>query len=172
VVRYARPCTFCHVPYPHRMAPFTSMRIVPCRACGRKWVPEALLATIEPPARLPTKGDECLIEVGACVHACVRVCVAAIEPSARLPTKGDECLIGVCVCVCVRAYVRACVCVLVPRNLEEGPTPVMAWRQRLRKSGDWRLSAIFVPAVCVRRRGSAGSAHAAPARQTPFACRR
>lgn len=31
VVRYARPCTFCHVPYSHRLAPFANMRIVPCR---------------------------------------------------------------------------------------------------------------------------------------------
>jgi hypothetical protein len=36
VLRFARPCTFCHVPYPHRTAPFANMRIVPCRACGRK----------------------------------------------------------------------------------------------------------------------------------------
>ena len=32
--------------------------------CGRKWVPEGLLATIEPPARLLTRGEGVLIEVG------------------------------------------------------------------------------------------------------------
>ena len=26
----ARPCSYCHVPYHHRLAPFTNMKLVPC----------------------------------------------------------------------------------------------------------------------------------------------
>jgi hypothetical protein len=42
------------------------MRIVPCQVCGRRWVPEGMLATIEPPARLLTRGEACLIEARVC----------------------------------------------------------------------------------------------------------
>ena len=28
--RLAKPCGYCHVPYHHRLAPFTNMRLVPC----------------------------------------------------------------------------------------------------------------------------------------------
>ena len=28
--RLARPCSYCHVPYHHRLAPFTNMKLVPC----------------------------------------------------------------------------------------------------------------------------------------------
>jgi hypothetical protein len=45
--RDAKPCSYCHVPYHHRLAPFTNMKLVPCLLCGRKWVPECLLATCE-----------------------------------------------------------------------------------------------------------------------------
>ncbi|KAM3569501.1 hypothetical protein VYU27_008412 [Nannochloropsis oceanica] len=62
--KLARPCHYCHLPYPRRRAPFAHMRIVPCQVCGRKWVPEGLLATIEPPVRLLTRGEGVLIEVG------------------------------------------------------------------------------------------------------------
>ncbi len=30
-LRLARPCSFCHLPYPRRTAPFAHMRIVPCQ---------------------------------------------------------------------------------------------------------------------------------------------
>jgi hypothetical protein len=28
--RRAQPCSYCHVPYHHRLAPFTNMKLVPC----------------------------------------------------------------------------------------------------------------------------------------------
>ena len=46
--RVQRPCSYVHVPYNHNNAPFSFMRLVPCLACRRKWVPETILATIEP----------------------------------------------------------------------------------------------------------------------------
>lgn len=49
--RDAKPCSYCHVPYHHRLAPFTNMKLVPCLLCGRKWVPECLLATCERKSR-------------------------------------------------------------------------------------------------------------------------
>ena len=42
--RPARPCSYCHVPYHHRLAPFSNMKLVPCLLCGKKWVPEILLS--------------------------------------------------------------------------------------------------------------------------------
>lgn len=48
--RLARPCSYCHVPYHHRIAPFTNMKLVPCVLCGKKWVPEVILSTVEPPS--------------------------------------------------------------------------------------------------------------------------
>lgn len=38
--RPARPCSYCHVPYHHKFAPFGNMKLVPCLLCGKKWVPE------------------------------------------------------------------------------------------------------------------------------------
>lgn len=32
--RDAKPCSYCHVPYHHRLAPFTNMKLVPCLLCG------------------------------------------------------------------------------------------------------------------------------------------
>ncbi|CAN0392123.1 unnamed protein product [Ascophyllum nodosum] len=49
LLRPVRPCSYFHVPYHHGKAPFADMRLVPCGACGRKWVAETVLATIEPP---------------------------------------------------------------------------------------------------------------------------
>ena len=37
--RRAKPCSYCHVPYHHRIAPFSNMKLVPCLLCGKKWVP-------------------------------------------------------------------------------------------------------------------------------------
>jgi hypothetical protein len=37
-VKAVRPCSYCHVPYNNRLAPFANMRLVPCGVCGRKWV--------------------------------------------------------------------------------------------------------------------------------------
>ncbi|MGK3759253.1 MAG: hypothetical protein ACI8RD_011570, partial [Bacillariaceae sp.] len=64
--RDAKPCSFCHVPYHHRLAPFTNMKLVPCMLCGKKWVPEVLLATCEPPARLPIRGPGVFIQARVC----------------------------------------------------------------------------------------------------------
>lgn len=34
--RLAKPCSYCHVPYHHRQAPFQNMKLVPCQMCGKK----------------------------------------------------------------------------------------------------------------------------------------
>eukprot|EP00804_Cyclotella_cryptica_P027640 CCRYP_010258-RC/>CCRYP_010258-RC protein AED:0.06 eAED:0.06 QI:237/1/1/1/0.88/0.8/10/2605/828 len=64
--RLARPCSYCHVPYHHRLAPFTNMKLVPCLSCGKKWVPEIILATVEPPARLPLRGSGVFVQARVC----------------------------------------------------------------------------------------------------------
>lgn len=64
--RRAKPCSYCHVPYHHRLAPFTNMKLVPCLLCGKKWVPEVILATMEPPARLPIRGTGVFIQARVC----------------------------------------------------------------------------------------------------------
>ena len=64
--RRAKPCSYCHVPYHHRLAPFTNMKLVPCLLCGKKWVPEVILATIEPPERLPIRGSGVFIQARVC----------------------------------------------------------------------------------------------------------
>jgi uncharacterized protein YbjQ (UPF0145 family) len=50
--RRVRPCSFCHVPYPKQYAPFR-MNIELCNLCNRRYVPEILLANIEPPETFP-----------------------------------------------------------------------------------------------------------------------
>jgi len=64
--RRAKPCSYCHVPYHHRLAPFTNMKLVPCLLCGKKWVPEVILATMEPPDRLPIRGSGVFIQARVC----------------------------------------------------------------------------------------------------------
>ena len=44
--RRAKPCAAVHVPYSHRHAPFSNLKLVPCLLCGKKWVPEVVLATV------------------------------------------------------------------------------------------------------------------------------
>ncbi|KAL4172025.1 hypothetical protein KRP22_007200 [Phytophthora ramorum] len=44
------PCLLCHIPYSRSLAPFSNMRMVRCGVCGNKWVPEMMIASIEPPA--------------------------------------------------------------------------------------------------------------------------
>jgi hypothetical protein len=41
-VKAVRPCSYCHVPYNNRLAPFANMRLVPCGVCGRKWVAQTV----------------------------------------------------------------------------------------------------------------------------------
>jgi hypothetical protein len=43
-----KPCSFCHVPYKPTNSPFP-MQLVPCRMCQVKFVPEIMIATIDPP---------------------------------------------------------------------------------------------------------------------------
>jgi hypothetical protein len=64
--RPARPCSYCHVPYHHKFAPFANLKLCPCLLCGKKWVPEVILATMEPPARLPVRGSGVLIQARVC----------------------------------------------------------------------------------------------------------
>ncbi len=61
-----RPCVFAHVPYNHNTAPFSFMRLVPCLTCRRKWVPETILSTIEPPTNILVKGKGQLLEARVC----------------------------------------------------------------------------------------------------------
>ena len=61
-----RPCAFAHVPYNHNTAPFSFMRLVPCLTCRRKWVPETILSTIEPPTSILVKGKGQLLEARVC----------------------------------------------------------------------------------------------------------
>ena len=64
--RVQRPCSYVHVPYNHNNAPFSFMRLVPCIACRRKWVPETILATIEPSPALAIRGSGQFLEARVC----------------------------------------------------------------------------------------------------------
>jgi hypothetical protein len=66
--RTAKPCSYCHIPYHHRLAPFQNLKLVPCQLCGKKWVPEVILSTMEPPARLPIRGTGVFIQQGFVGH--------------------------------------------------------------------------------------------------------
>ena len=59
-------CSTCHIPYHRVQAPFARMRIVRCGLCGRKWVPEMLLATIDPPRGIVLRGEGALIQARIC----------------------------------------------------------------------------------------------------------
>ena len=65
-LRLQRPCSYVHVPYNHSNAPFSFLRLVPCISCRRKWVPETILATIEPSPSLVTRGNGQLLEARVC----------------------------------------------------------------------------------------------------------
>ncbi|KAF1323858.1 putative ca2-dependent phospholipid-binding protein, partial [Globisporangium splendens] len=47
-------------------APLHSMRMVRCGICGNKWVPEMLIASIEPPSGLATMGKGTFIQARVC----------------------------------------------------------------------------------------------------------
>jgi hypothetical protein len=64
--RRTKPCSAMHVPYSHRHAPFANLKLVPCLYCGKKWVPEAMLSTVEPPAHLPIRGTGVFIQARVC----------------------------------------------------------------------------------------------------------
>lgn len=81
-----RPCSMAHVPYHHSTAPFSSMKLVPCGVCGRKWVPELILSTTEPTSALPVRGHGTIVQA--------RVC--RLQPQARRSTaSGGESLVVV-----------------------------------------------------------------------------
>lgn len=54
-------CGICHIPYKVDKAPY-KLKLERCGVCGRKTVPEILLATIEPPSGLHVVGPGQLIE--------------------------------------------------------------------------------------------------------------
>jgi C2 domain len=64
--RRAKPCSAVHVPYSHRHAPFSNLKLVPCLICGKKWVPEVILATVEPSSNLPIRGSGVFIQAYVC----------------------------------------------------------------------------------------------------------
>ena len=63
--RKVSACGLCHIPYSHRSPPF-SMRLVLCNICGRKYVPDVLLATVELPHEAAVQGLGQLLEVHVC----------------------------------------------------------------------------------------------------------
>lgn len=66
-VRPKPPCALCHIPYSKATAPF-QMRLIPCALCGKRYVPELLLSTIDPPgpARLAVVGTGQYLEARIC----------------------------------------------------------------------------------------------------------
>ncbi|KAL3660495.1 hypothetical protein V7S43_014639 [Phytophthora oleae] len=60
------PCLLCHIPYSRSLAPFSNMRMVRCGVCGNKWVPEMMIASIEPPAGLVMMGKGTFIQARVC----------------------------------------------------------------------------------------------------------
>ncbi len=61
-----RPCSYFHTPYNRKNAPFHGMLLVPCGVCGRKWVPQTVLSTIEPPKGIATRGNGMFMEAKVC----------------------------------------------------------------------------------------------------------
>lgn len=55
-----------HVPYSHRHAPFSNLKLVPCLLCGKKWVPEVVFSTVEPPEHLPIRGSGVFVQARVC----------------------------------------------------------------------------------------------------------
>ncbi|KAI9145612.1 hypothetical protein BKA69DRAFT_1048633 [Paraphysoderma sedebokerense] len=58
-------CRLCHLPYSRSSTPFP-MSFVKCGRCKKKYVPEILLCTIEPPSQLDVVGEGCFIEAHVC----------------------------------------------------------------------------------------------------------
>lgn len=58
-------CRSCHIPYHHRNCPFP-MSTVKCRVCKKKYVPEIIISTIDPPLELFTIGTGCFVEAYVC----------------------------------------------------------------------------------------------------------
>lgn len=60
--RRFRPCSVLHVPYGLARAPFANMRVLQCSECGKGWVPEVILATVEAPRNVFSRGAGYLVE--------------------------------------------------------------------------------------------------------------
>lgn len=56
-----RLCCSVHVPYRRRRAPY-EVDLSLCRLCRRRYVPDLILATIDPPPELESAGETCLVE--------------------------------------------------------------------------------------------------------------
>eukprot|EP01113_Clastostelium_recurvatum_P019072 TRINITY_DN2249_c0_g1_i2.p1 TRINITY_DN2249_c0_g1~~TRINITY_DN2249_c0_g1_i2.p1 ORF type:complete len:1532 (+),score=404.05 TRINITY_DN2249_c0_g1_i2:123-4718(+) len=56
-----KPCRIAHIPYSQADAPFP-MRLVRCSVCHKRFVPEMVLSTIDPPPGTPITGRGVLVE--------------------------------------------------------------------------------------------------------------
>ena len=63
--RHTDRCSMCHIPYSHRSPPF-SMRLCLCNICGKRYVPDVLLSTVEIPHGVAVQGSGKLLEVHVC----------------------------------------------------------------------------------------------------------
>ncbi|KAG0293774.1 hypothetical protein BGZ98_002044 [Dissophora globulifera] len=55
----------CHIPFHRKSSPFP-MSLVKCQKCKKKYVPEILLSTVEPPAELGVVGQSAFVEAHVC----------------------------------------------------------------------------------------------------------
>ncbi|KAG0045955.1 hypothetical protein BGZ83_008829 [Gryganskiella cystojenkinii] len=58
-------CRMCHIPFHRKSSPFP-MSLVKCAKCKKKYVPEILLSTVEPPAELGVVGQSAFVEAHVC----------------------------------------------------------------------------------------------------------
>ncbi|KAG0001113.1 hypothetical protein BGZ80_000618 [Entomortierella chlamydospora] len=58
-------CRMCHIPFHRKSSPFP-MSLVKCQKCKKKYVPEILLSTVEPPAELGVVGQSAFVEAHVC----------------------------------------------------------------------------------------------------------
>ncbi|KAF9970101.1 hypothetical protein BGZ73_007287 [Actinomortierella ambigua] len=58
-------CRMCHIPFHRKASPFP-MSLVKCQHCKRRYVPEILLSTVEPPAELKVVGQSAFVEAHVC----------------------------------------------------------------------------------------------------------
>ncbi|KAI1310514.1 hypothetical protein EDD11_003719 [Mortierella claussenii] len=58
-------CRMCHIPFHRKSSPFP-MSLVKCQKCKRKYVPEILLSTVEPPVELGVVGQSAFVEAHVC----------------------------------------------------------------------------------------------------------
>jgi uncharacterized protein YbjQ (UPF0145 family) len=55
----------CHIPFHRKSSPFP-MSLIKCQKCKKKYVPEILLSTVEPPAELGVVGQSAFVEAHVC----------------------------------------------------------------------------------------------------------